>query len=85
MPPRDRAGSGIRDLAYNSKKQKRVWTVVGKGSGLTTIKPTSLSKNPANNVIVVDMKRRRVKIIQIVNIYNQCTREAGERPPRRLN
>jgi len=35
-PPEERGGIGISHSTYEIRKQKRVWTAVRKGSGLST-------------------------------------------------
>ena len=72
-------------LAYDIRKRKRVWTVVSKGSSLTTNERIDLSRNAGDDIIVVDIKRRGEKMIRIVNISDQKAREIGERPARRLD
>jgi endonuclease/exonuclease/phosphatase family metal-dependent hydrolase len=84
-PPSERAGIGISHSGYDIRNRKRVWTAVRKGRGLTTNERTDLSRNTGYDVIVVDITKRREKMIRIVNIYDQKARETGERPVRSLD
>lgn len=83
-PLRQPAGGGIIGSAYDVSKKNRVWTAVRKGTGLTMKERTHLIRNVDDNVIVVHIKRLGEKSIIIVNIYDQRTRQTGERPARRL-
>ena len=80
-----RAGIGISHSAYNIMKRKRVWPAVRNRCGLTTNERTALSPIRGDDVIVVDIIRKGEKMIWVVIMYDQRTRETGDRPERRLN
>lgn len=74
-PPTERAGIGISHSVYDIRERKLVWMAVHRGSGLTMNERTDFSNNADDNIIVVDIKRRGKKMIRIINIYIQRTRE----------
>jgi hypothetical protein len=58
---------------------------IRKGGGVVLDERTDLSRGANNDVIVTDVRRRRLKIKRIDNVYNQKVTQSGESPARKLN
>jgi len=84
-PPGEKGRIGISHPAYEIRKQKRVWTVVQKGSSLATDERTDLSRGANDDVMVTDVKRRGENMTRIINVYDQRDVHTGERQVRNLN
>jgi hypothetical protein len=77
-PPRERGDIGISHSAYDIRKRKRVWTAIGKGSGLVVDERTDLSRGATDDVIATDIRRRGEKITRIINVYDEKDAWSGE-------
>jgi len=84
-PSGEKGRIGICQLAYDSIKQKRVWTAVHKGSGFATDEWTDLSRGANDNVMVTHVKRRDEEKTRIINVYDQRDKQTGWRRARKLN
>ena len=56
-----------------------MWSAVHKGSGLATDKQTNLNRGANDDIIVTDVNSRGVKLMMIMNIYNQRDVQTRER------
>jgi hypothetical protein len=79
-PQRERGDVGISHLADEIRQSKRVWTAIGKGTGLVVDERTDVSRGANDDIIVTDLRSKGEKITRIVNIYDQrdtVRRETG--------
>ena len=53
----ERGDFGISLSAYTMRKRNRVWTAIGKGSGLAADEWTHLSRGANDDVIATDVRR----------------------------
>jgi hypothetical protein len=75
----------ISPPAYQIINRKRVWTAVRKQSVLATDERTELSTGANEDVVVTDGIRRGETIRRIINVYDQCDIQTGERGARKQN
>jgi hypothetical protein len=77
--PRERRGVGNSHWVYEIRNRKRVWTAIGKGSGLVVDERTDSSRGANDNIIVTDIRRRGQRITRIVQNDDQRDTQSGER------
>jgi len=84
-PIRETWRIGISHLAYDNRKQTRIWNVVRQGNGLATDQRTELSRGANDDVMVTDVKGRTEKMTRIINICYRRDILTGESRVRNLN
>jgi len=56
-PLRERGGIGSSHSAYKTRKRKRVWTAIRRGSGLVVDERMDLSRGENEDVFATDVRR----------------------------
>jgi hypothetical protein len=67
------------------RQRKRVWTAIRRGRGLLIDESTDSTRDANEDVIATVVRRRRERIMRIVNIDNQRNTQSGGRPGSKLS